>query len=261
MTDDNSNSPNEDGRLKSKSSPKTGRKVDSSIENPIDNMMIEISDKMSPTFKSMGYTPNGITTISLIFALGALYSLYNHDVYQFAIYLALAHLFDCMDGYYARKYDMVTDTGDKYDHFKDLLVAVGIIYVLFSKYNIMSFPVLMLSMMLLAVLSIISVGCHEKITHHSDKSETLAIFDIITPCRETCDKYTKYLRFFGPGTVIFVVIMCVFYLNSKLNCDDETDELSGSELVNVQSNLQVRDILDISRPFNGFGTTSTNPFI
>lgn len=237
---------------------KSGRKVDSSIENPIDNFMIEVSEKLSPYFKSLNYTPNGITTISLIFGLASLYSLYYHDVYLFGIYFALSHLFDCMDGYYARKYNMVTDGGDKYDHFKDLLVVITGAYIIYSRYNVTSFPVLIVIVCVLAILGMISVGCHERITHPDNKSDTLSVFDVATPNRDACVKYTNYLKYFGPGTLVFVVIGAVIYLNKYYV---ENDSNSVSYDTSFNSADRMRYILDISKPFNGFTSVSTNPFL
>lgn len=241
---------------------KNGRKVDASIENPIDNVMIYISEAISPYFRRMGYTPNGLTTISLFFGIAALYSLYNYDVILFAVYFALAHLFDCMDGYYARKYNMVTDGGDKYDHFKDLIVAIAGLYIIYDRYNVLAFPVLLIIMLVMMVLSMMSVGCHEKITHPDHKSDTLQAFNIVTPSRDTCMNYTRYLRFFGPGTFVLAVIIAVFYLNSYIA---NVEVINEPIYMNISDN-KMRDILDISKPFNGFttntfGSTSLNPFL
>lgn len=257
---------------------KSGRKVDSSIENPIDNFMINVSESLSPYFKSLNYTPNGITTISFIFGIAALYHLYQHDVILFGIYFALAHLFDCMDGYYARKYNMVSDGGDKYDHFKDLFVVIIGVYILYSRYNITNFPILLAVVGVLCILGMMSVGCHERITHPENKSDTLQIFDIATPDRETCMKYTNYLKYFGPGTLVFVVIGAVIYLNSYTNTNTYTNTYTntfpdGSTVgvgtinnndissINFNSEDRLRYILDIAKPFNSFTSLSANPFL
>lgn len=247
---------------------KPGRKVDSSIENPIDNFMINTSEFLSPYFKSLNYTPNGITTMSLIFGIASLYHLYYHNMLLFGIFFVLAYLFDCTDGYYARKYNMVSDGGDKYDHIKDLFVVLATIYILYNRYNILEFPVLILIVAVFCVLSMISVGCHEKITKPENKSDTLKVFDILTPNRENCSKYINYIRFFGPGTLVFVVIAAVVYLNSY---SDETIIGGGKETFNALTNFdinmdmnssdRIRYILDVAKPFNGFTQVSTNPFL
>lgn len=229
----------------------SGRKVDASIENPIDNIMINISEWLSPYFRKMNYTPNGITTVSLIFGIASLYNLYHHNVYQFAIYFILAHLFDCMDGYYARKYHMVSDTGDKYDHIKDLIIVISFVLIMYKQYNVTDFPVLLLVVCVMAVLSIMSVNCHEKITHKDHKSDTLKVFDFVTPDKEKCLTYTNYLKYFGPGTLVLVVVAAVIYIEWQQPVSNN-GQLSDN---------QMRDILDISKPFNGFGSVNRNPFL
>jgi phosphatidylglycerophosphate synthase len=248
-------------QYESNNQSKNGRKVDSSIENPIDNFMIETSEILSPYFKSMNYTPNGITTISFIFGIAALYHLYYHDVYKFGVYFALSHLFDCLDGYYSRKYDMVTDIGDKYDHFTDLFVAISMVYIICSRYNVTDFPILIIVICLMTILGMMSVGCHEKITHADNKSGTLQIFDCISPEREACLTYTNYLKYFGAGTLVFAVIAAVIYMDMYENNETNNYNNNGISKLSVNSDNNMRYILDIARPFNGFGSVSTNPFL
>lgn len=241
-----------------------GRKISSINDNPIDNVMIETSEILSPHFKSLNYTPNGITTISLIFAAASLYHLYNYDVIYFAIYFTISYFFDCMDGYYARKYDMVTESGDKYDHFKDLIVIVALFYMLYSRYNILEFPVIILILSVFIVLAMMTVGCQEHVTNKKHKSNTLSIFNVITPTKENCKKYNSYLKYFGTGTLVLVTIIIVFYLNSNLNNHSDDASVVSNTGGNINE-FNLRDILDISKPFNGFGSSTssfvTNPFL
>lgn len=208
--------------MNSESESKSGRKIDEVFENPIDNIMIKLSDYLSPYFKQLNYTPNGITTVSLIFALGALYHLYNYEVYYFAIFLLLAHLFDCMDGFYARKYGMVTENGDKYDHFKDLVFFAGGAYILFKRYDILNNPVVLFGLIALVIVSLISVGCYEKLADKNNQSATLDLATtLITPSKEVCDDTLQYLKLFGPGTLVVAVILAVFYLKSNLDTEQD----------------------------------------
>jgi len=216
--------------------------------------MINISEWLSPYFRKMNYTPNGITTLSVIFGTASLYNLYYHNVYQFAIYFIIAYMFDCMDGYYARKYNMVTDHGDKYDHIKDLILAISFTSIMYKQYNVTDFPILILVICVLGVLSMMSVGCHEKIANKKDKSDTLKVLSVITPNKEKCQSYINYLKYFGPGTFVLIVVAAVIYIEWQqpimtiLNNNQMTDN-------------QMRDILDISKPFNGFGSVNRNPFL
>jgi phosphatidylglycerophosphate synthase len=220
----------------------TGRKIPQDYENPIDNLMMSGADVLAPHLKKINYTANGITTLSLICGAAAMYHLYNHDIIPFTIYMLLGHFFDDMDGLYARKYGMVTDNGDKYDHYKDLLLVVASIYILYSKYNILDFPVMILVICCIGVLGIMFVGCQESLTASNHRSDTLAFANYVTPKKENCKSYIKYLRYFGPGTIIVLFIMIAWYLDNQMN---------------ITTNVNP-DIVDISRPFRDFGQSTSN---
>jgi len=192
-----------------------GRKIDSSIENPIDNVFITVSDKLTPIFRKFNYTPNGLTTISLILALTSYYHLYNYEITSFSIYFILSYLFDCMDGYYARKYNMISEFGDYYDHFADLSKILILMCIIYSQYNITDYPIVLLILCCLFVIGLIYFGCNEQIANDGYKSTTLGIFKNISPNIESCHDYVRYLKYFGSGTWIFVIIIAVIYLNDQ----------------------------------------------
>jgi len=197
---------------------KSGRKLNSDEENPIDNMMLMIIDKLTPIFKKMNYTPNGITTLSAIFSGVGLYHLYNHELIPFTIYILLAHLFDDMDGYYARKHNMVSESGDLYDHIKDLIVGIGFVYIFYTQYNILNFPVLIIILCCMLILGAMFIGCQETIVPDEYKSPSLSVFKSIAPKKSNCKQYIGYLRYFGPGTLIIILILVAFYLESESKC-------------------------------------------
>lgn len=236
----------------SKNAKDTGRKLPQEYENPVDNMMLSVADTLSPQFKKMNYTPNGITTLSVIFSAAALYHLYNHDMIPFTIYVLLAHFCDDMDGFYARKYKMVSEGGDKYDHYKDLIVVIASIYILYSRYNILNFPVLILVLCVMGILGIMFVGCQENLTSSKNRSDTLSFANYVTPKKENCKSHIKYLRYFGAGSLIIVFILVAWYLNTEMNNSDASNiGYSGQDpLPGVDPN-----IVDISRPFHDFGPT------
>ena len=50
-------------------------KIDQNYYNIIDNNLIQLSEYLSPTFKKLNFTPNGITTLSLVFGVLSIYLL------------------------------------------------------------------------------------------------------------------------------------------------------------------------------------------
>ena len=49
------------------------RKIPAEYDNPIDNIILDNVEKLNPIFKEFNFTPNMITTLSLIVGLIALY--------------------------------------------------------------------------------------------------------------------------------------------------------------------------------------------
>ena len=96
------------------------RKIPPKYDNPIDNIFYDFVDPTLPIFHNMNFTPNGITTLGLLFGLAACCSLYNKQFVPFAIMYLISYYLDFMDGAYARKYKMTSEFGDWYDHIKDL---------------------------------------------------------------------------------------------------------------------------------------------
>lgn len=196
-------------------SDKSGRKIEAKYENPVDNALIALSECASPAFKRSNFTPNGLTSLSAVFWAGALYHLYNKETTEFTIYALLGYFFDVMNGYYARKYNMISNNGDMYDYYKDMVVAIIAVYIMYSQYDILDFPTLIIVMLALYFLMLIYLGCQEVLTDESKRSGTLtgtqSIVGKLNP--DTCKERMTYLRWFGPGSMVIVLICAVLYLN------------------------------------------------
>lgn len=96
------------------------RKLPYHLENPIDNVLIDLAEWVSPFFKKVRCTPNTITTLSVACTLFSMY-LFQSGMYTVSgITSFIGYFFDCLDGHFARKYDMVTEFGDMYDHVSDM---------------------------------------------------------------------------------------------------------------------------------------------
>ena len=110
-----------------------GRKIPFDYEGPVDIFFVAAAEKLNPFFKRLNFTPNHITTIAVFFKILTLYYFYYNN-YKLAILCSLLqYYFDCCDGNYARKYDMVTKFGDLYDHLTDYAYAILLIIMLIRK--------------------------------------------------------------------------------------------------------------------------------
>ena len=114
----------------------SGKKIKPEHQDVIDNQLDKLVVLANPYFKSMNFTPNMITTLSLIFGLIALYFLNNNNSVLAGISYFISYFFDCQDGNYARTYNMCSKYGNLYDKISDFIVIFGIIYiVLKNKYQ------------------------------------------------------------------------------------------------------------------------------
>jgi|SaaInlStandDraft_6_1057023.scaffolds.fasta_scaffold10852_3 phosphatidylglycerophosphate synthase len=184
------------------------RKISKDIENPIDNLIIDICEKITPFFRKFDFTPNMITTISLL--LGVMSGRFMLDQkYKIASFcFMIAYLFDCLDGFFARKYDMETVFGDFYDHFSDMSKTILVVYLMHKARPELFTRVNILILLGLFALMVTHLGCQEQ-HHNGTKSPTLAIFKPMCPNKNNIE-YTKW---FGVGTFITVLSIAIFSLS------------------------------------------------
>ena len=195
---------------------KNGRKIHSSLENPIDDYILHMVDINSQYLKENHdniISPNLLTTIGLIFGLTSIYFLIKDNYLLSFIFFWLYYYFDCIDGHYARKYDMVTVFGDYYDHIRDISINVMIVYILISKYKDPYKPYIIILIFLISILLCMFLGCQqlhfdEENFIHEDKQETLSM------CKNLCiyKEQIHISKYFGCGTFIFIISMLILGL-------------------------------------------------
>ena len=192
------------------------RKIHPSLENPIDNIVLDIGIETLPIFRNLGFTPNGLTTLSLIFGLMSVYNLYYNNKILFAVWYLVSYFFDSIDGMMARKYNMVSKFGDIYDHAKDCLVFGLVIIILLFKYplnkNVLLYSLLGGSYL----LSLVHLDCQERIYSKSNESSLLGILGGLCTGKDVdLEKKTKITKYFGVGTATLILVIVPFYLKSK----------------------------------------------
>ena len=187
------------------------RKIDSDYENPIDNVLIDSGLKTLPFFKSIGFTPNLITTLSLIFGLISVFYLHKDNNLLFGVFYLISYFFDCIDGMMARKYKMVSKFGDYYDHAKDIVIFILLMYYLLKRYKFTKNVMLYSILILFYLLSFVHLDCQEKIYAKKDESSTLSFLNGLCN-KENAKKTIKLTKYFGLGTATLVFIITPFYL-------------------------------------------------
>jgi phosphatidylserine synthase len=181
------------------------RKIPSYLENPIDNAMIAAAHPTSTVLKKLHMTPNGITTISLVFGLLAVVFLAIGRVWLAVISYGLSYFFDNVDGYYARRYKMCSKGGDLYDHLKDWIVFVLFISVFImrnrKKLNRKQWAVVAGIIVFFSILVWIQMNAQE--AFHGIKTKDQAV------------KTMRITRYFGCGSYILVLMIIVLIVELK----------------------------------------------
>ena len=138
-------------------------KIGPQYQDMFDNLFIEYSKNIVPEMWNLGLTPNNVTTLSLIFGLVSAIMLHNGNYLIFGILHLISYILDTCDGMMARKYNLTSDFGDKYDHFKDWFVGIILLFLFLKKFpiskNVCSYSI----GIFLVIISFIHVGCKEKI--------------------------------------------------------------------------------------------------
>ncbi len=191
------------------------KKIPDKYENPIDTLNIDLMDKTTGFFKSLNTTPNGITTLSLIFGLISIYFLYHRKFIFFAITYYTSYLFDCLDGHYARKYKMTSTLGDFYDHIKDIFIIFLIFIVVIFYFQITKLTKIIFTLSILSMFFLMSIhlGCQEKIY---PKNESLTLNFTKKLCLGDPKQTIKITRFFGCGTAVLFMIFAIFLVIKKI---------------------------------------------
>lgn len=186
------------------------RKISQNDENPIDNILYDISNELIKVFKIFNFTPNMITTLSLLITLIGLYYINNGYYKTGSILYFIGYFFDCMDGSYARTYNMTSKFGDYYDHISDI---IKIIFLVSCKYQLklkkQTKILFMIIILIFGLLTIIQTGCQEKIKNKDIKNKSvLELVTFLCPNIEN----NKYFRYFGTGTFQLIISLFIFFI-------------------------------------------------
>jgi phosphatidylglycerophosphate synthase len=195
------------------------RKLPRNYDNPVDNIIVDIADKLNPYFRRANLTPNVLTTFNLLFAIYAIYFFTKQAYEMSAICFGISYFFDCADGNFARKYGMVSKFGDYYDHIVDIFKFSIILSMLVHLLYINNQMGIILVLSLLGILSSVHYGCQEIYTdenHGKFASESLAFSKKMCPTQENLLDVMKISRFFSSGTFVFSVFAIIFFLKKLI---------------------------------------------
>ncbi len=78
-------------------------------------------------------TPNMITTLTLLMSFIIGWNLWNNNYYTACVLILIRQILDSTDGFIARKYNLKSKFGEKYDIFSDTINQIIIFLILFYK--------------------------------------------------------------------------------------------------------------------------------
>ena len=153
---------------------RNGRKFAGRYNDPIDNLLIELSSNVEPFFYRLNFSPNGLTTLSLLFGLMTIYLIYQKQFIGAGLSYMVSFFFDIMDGDYARRYNMTSKFGDYYDHIKDIIIGFGVLFALYqnNKFSKNVTTIIVILTLTLLSLMLIQVGCQEKYKYSQDPTNS-----------------------------------------------------------------------------------------
>jgi phosphatidylglycerophosphate synthase len=195
------------------------RKIPAEAENPIDNLIYVGVEAVAPLFHDFGWTPNMITTASNVAAAISVYCIYKRKFAVSAALFLLAYFFDCLDGYVARKYNMVTVFGDWYDHISDVLKVV-FVFIALLQIDFKLFLMVFLIYLCFIMLACVHLGHQELYYNAKSESGTLHALTFLCDVKDRNNKMEimdkmQYTRYFGIGTkimyVVVVLLVCEIY--------------------------------------------------
>lgn len=182
-----------------------GCKINKEHENPVDNFLVDVGCVFTPLYEALNFTPNTLTTFSLLFGLYSVWCLYNTNLFLFACSYMISYYFDVVDGLFARITNQCTKFGDLYDHVKDMAVGILVLTVLFTKYDLSNSYYVIGGFLLCMAGSGLQAGIQENLTKTEHTSDSLYIFKLLANYIPT--KYIVYTRWFGIGTL--AVYICI----------------------------------------------------
>ena len=193
----------------------THGKIPYKYTDKISYLYYYISSLISPSLKKFSnnkLTPNMITTSRIFVFILSIYNLYIGDYIYSAILLNIYYFMDCLDGYYARKYDMVTVFGDYLDHITDISCYAIVLMIIFYNFQINYILILLI----LLFNSLLHIGCEERYIKENDNGSHDNTLNVI---RDTCTlkekkmkQYLDYGGYFGTGfKFLYISILFVYF--------------------------------------------------
>ena len=200
-----------------------GRKLPEYYDDPVDLFFLSYSEKLNPYFKQLGFTPNGITTVSFIFGLITVWLYYKQQYILSGLSYIVSYFFDVMDGNFARTYKMTSQFGEIYDHVSDWIVIISLAYLFitnkqFGKQGRFIKLGLFMLLIILLIIALYHYSCQDKYyeEHRNESDDNTKTSMPLPKCFD--HNHMSYTRYFGTGisaTFMGLIIISHVFLCNK----------------------------------------------
>jgi len=190
-------------------------KLSDEYECPLDIHLYKFIDTHLHHYYNLGFTPNMVTTFSIIFGLFSAHQILDGHFKMAAFLMLIAYYLDCVDGKLARQYNMISKFGDLYDHCGDMLkyMAITVALIESSRHKPTHRQrMYMLIIFILSLIQIIHFGYQESLYDKKDESLYLNICRQVVAFDSTPEITIHYTKYFGCGTwTICFALLIIFW--------------------------------------------------
>lgn len=207
-----------------------GRKISQTLENPIDNKILDVCESLINICKQYQITPNNITYFRICLAFIVLYVLFTSCSIIFPIIgTGVFYFLDCLDGHLARSTNQVTIFGDYLDHYADIFFYIAIIgFMIIKDYpNKINIIILIIFLTYMAFVHLGLQQLHYKIVLYNKKNDNTnkqfnnqideieyELLDGLNCLHNLEPENISWTRFFGTGTLYTVIMIIIYYIQS-----------------------------------------------
>ncbi len=180
-------------------------KIGEENESEFNNAIYSVVKKLVPVLYDLGFNPNTVTTLSLIFCV-LTYSNLQLKNSVCVVYYIIYTILDYADGYMARKYNMMSSFGDLYDHARDIIFHIFILNTIYPRKD------LVLIFILGVILSLNSFACQEILYEAKCKNATNGTIGWLKPLCSNNNLLDEFNKYIGSGSIyLFNIIIMLIY--------------------------------------------------
>lgn len=179
------------------------------LEDPVDNVFYDFSNRIDRFFYNSNFTANDITTLSLITGLFSVYQFTKSHFASAGILYMVSYFFDCMDGNYARKYKQTSNFGHYYDNIKDfvvLLLAAFFVLKYHFAHNSSNIYTYIILLIMIIIISDVHYHCQEVYNNKTSYSTKLRC---PVTNKDKARTILQYTRYFGTGVRALIISLFI----------------------------------------------------